>query len=74
LSATPVAVLDANVLVPAGVRDVFLSIAEAGLFIPVWQGEIEEEVLRNASRLMPAVSRHSMSSTSQRRFIGRSPR
>ena len=49
--------LDANVLVPAGVRDVFLSIADTGLFIPIWQGEIEEEILRNASRLIASLRR-----------------
>ena len=52
MSSTPVAVLDANVLVPAGVRDVLLSIATADLFVPIWQAEIEAEVLRNASRLI----------------------
>ena len=52
MSSTPVAVLDANVVVPAGVRDVLLSIAAAGLFVPIWQGEMEAEVLRNASRLI----------------------
>lgn len=47
----PVAVLDANVLVPAGLRDLMLSCADVGVFRPVWQAEIEEEVVRNIARL-----------------------
>jgi predicted nucleic acid-binding protein len=42
-----VAVLDAAVLVPAGLRDVLLSMADAGVFRPVWQTEIEAETRRN---------------------------
>lgn len=48
----PVAVLDANVLIPAGVRDLFLSCADSKLFRPVWQDEILEETRRNAARLL----------------------
>lgn len=47
----PVAVLDANVLIPAGLRDLLLSCADVGVFRPVWQAEIEHEVVRNAARL-----------------------
>lgn len=50
-SGTPVAVLDANVLVPAGLRDLLLSCADVGAFRPVWQEEIEDEVVRNMARL-----------------------
>ncbi len=49
--ARPVAVLDANVLIPAGLRDLMLSCADVGLFRPVWQAEIEDEVVRNNARL-----------------------
>lgn len=47
----PVAVLDANVLIPAGLRDLLLSCADVGVFRPVWQAEIEHEVVRNTARL-----------------------
>lgn len=47
----PVAVLDANVLVPPGLRDVLLSIASEGVFRPVWQSTILDETSRNIVRL-----------------------
>ena len=50
--APPVAVLDANVLIPAGLRDLLLSCADVGVFRPVWQSEIEDEVVRNTARLI----------------------
>lgn len=40
-------VLDANVLVPAHLRDVLVSLAEAGLFVPLWSPEILDEMLRH---------------------------
>ncbi len=49
-----VAVLDACVLVPAGLRDLLLSMADVGLFRPVWQEEIEDELRRNGARLLLA--------------------
>lgn len=47
----PVAVLDANVLVPPALRDVLLSCARAGVYRPVWQDEILDEIHRNSIRL-----------------------
>lgn len=46
-----VAVLDANVLIPPGLRDMLLSCAFAGVFRPVWQAEIEDELYRNSIRV-----------------------
>lgn len=46
-----VAVLDAAVLVPPGLRDLLLSCADAEVFRPVWQSELEVETLRNIARL-----------------------
>ncbi len=43
--------LDANVLVPPGLRDLLLSCADAGVFRPVWQSELEAETARNMARL-----------------------
>jgi hypothetical protein len=38
-----VAVLDTAVLMPPGLRDPLLSVAEAGGFRPLWQDQIEGE-------------------------------
>lgn len=51
-SGRPVAVLDADVLVAPGVRDVLLSVADGGLFRPVWQSELEAEIHRNGIKLL----------------------
>ncbi|WP_162605450.1 PIN domain-containing protein [Jiangella ureilytica] len=48
----PIAVLDANVLIPPGLRDLLLSAADAAVFRPVWQSEIEDEVRRNGASLL----------------------
>lgn len=48
----PVAVLDAAVLIPPGLRDLLLSCAHVGVFRPVWQDEILDEVRRNATCLL----------------------
>jgi hypothetical protein len=42
-----VALLDANVLWSAAVRDALLLAAERGLFRPVWSRQILEEMARN---------------------------
>lgn len=49
--ARPVAVLDACVLIPRGLRDLLLSCADVGVFRPVWQDEIERELHKNGVRL-----------------------
>ena len=43
----PVAVLDANILIPRALRDLFLSLADSKLFRPVWQQSILDELERN---------------------------
>lgn len=48
----PIVVLDACVLVPPALRDLLLSCAHVGLFRPVWQDEILDEVRRNSARLL----------------------
>lgn len=44
------AVLDANVLLPAPLRDTLLRATEAGLFAPKWTPDILDEVERNLVR------------------------
>lgn len=46
------AVLDACVLVPAGLRDLLLSLADTKAFRPVWQEEILAETQRNAIKVL----------------------
>lgn len=55
--------LDAAVLVPPGVRDLLLSVADAGLYRPVWQEEIEREAYRAGVRL--AIARGSEPATAE---------
>ena len=38
-------------VVPAGLRDLLLSCADAEVFRPVWQSELEAEIVRNVARL-----------------------
>ncbi|WP_436489202.1 PIN domain-containing protein [Chitinophaga sp. ARDCPP14] len=42
-----VAVLDANVLYPAPLRDILLSLADIKLYRPKWTNQIQEEWMRN---------------------------
>lgn len=42
-----IAVLDANILYPAPLRDFMLRLAEAELYIPKWSDEIHDEWTRN---------------------------
>jgi len=62
------AVLDANVLVPASLRDTLLRAAEEGLFVPFWSDSVLSEVHRtlvnnrtasveSATRLIVAIQR-----------------
>lgn len=51
------AVLDANVLVPARVRDALLTLAEADLYHPVWSADILDETVRHLPDHMPDAAR-----------------
>ena len=43
----PTALLDANVLYPAGLRDLLLRLADRYLYAPLWSADIHEEWMRN---------------------------
>ena len=45
-----VALLDANVLYPAYLRDLLLRLAQAGVYQPRWSAEILDEVSRNVKK------------------------
>lgn len=45
-----VALLDANVLYPAYLRDLLLRLAQAGVYQPRWSAEILDEVVRNVKK------------------------
>lgn len=45
----PVAVLDANVLYPAGSRDFFMRVHVEGVFQPKWTARIHDEWIRNVA-------------------------
>ena len=49
----PAALLDANVLYPAGLRDVLLRVADRGLYRPLWSARIHEEWTRGVLRDRP---------------------
>ena len=49
--SAPTVLLDACTLVPIRLTSCLLSLAEAGLFVPLWSEEILEEVERNLPRL-----------------------
>lgn len=49
--SAPTALLDACTLVPIRLTSCLLSLAEAGLFVPLWSEGILEEVERNLPRL-----------------------
>lgn len=55
--AVPVAVLDANVLYPAFLRDVLLRLASEELFLPLWTERILREWLDNLVRHRPELEK-----------------
>lgn len=66
-----VALLDANVLYPAYLRDLLLRLAQAGVYQPRWSAEILDEVARNVKKGRDAAGREKvdrMISLMQRHF------
>jgi hypothetical protein len=50
------AVLDANVIYPAFLRDILLRLAASGLYLPHWTARIHDEWMRNIIRDRPDLS------------------
>lgn len=57
-----VAVLDANVLYPASVRDILLNLAAVKLYQPKWTNQIQEEWMRNLLINSPNIAHKSLKS------------
>ena len=57
------AILDANVLFPAPLRDYLLSLAELNLYKPKWTEEIQEEWIKSLLVKRKDISRNSLEST-----------
>jgi hypothetical protein len=60
-----VALLDANVLYPAPLRDFLLRLAEANLFLPKWSDEIHNEWTRNLLKNRPDLKAAQLEKTCQ---------
>ena len=58
-----IAVLDANVLYPAPVRDILLNVAVKGLYQPKWSSEIQDEWLRNLVVNRPDLKKENLNKT-----------
>lgn len=58
-----IAVLDANVLYPAPVRDILLNVAAKGLYQPKWSIEIQDEWLRNLVVNRPDLKKENLNKT-----------
>ncbi|MCL2305281.1 MAG: PIN domain-containing protein [Planctomycetaceae bacterium] len=57
------AVLDANVLFSAVLRDLLLRLAADGLFEPFWSAEIQDEWVRNLLKKRPDLKRENLERT-----------
>ena len=57
------AILDANVVFPAPLRDYLLSLAELNLYKPKWTEEIQEEWIKSLLVKRKDISRNSLEST-----------
>lgn len=62
-SGYPIALLDANVLYPAPLRDFLLRLAQLNLFQPKWTTEIHEEWTRNLLKNRPDLKPHQLQRT-----------
>jgi PIN domain-containing protein len=58
-----IALLDANVLYPAPLRDYFLHLASLGMYEPLWTETIQEEWVRNLLAARPDIARNALEAT-----------
>jgi len=64
MSRTPViALLDANVLYPAPLRDYLLHLASLGVYEPIWTAAIQDEWIRNLVKARPDINRAALEAT-----------
>ena len=65
MSRNPVitALLDANVLYPAPLRDYLLHLASLGVYEPVWTAAIQDEWIRNLVKARPDINRAALEAT-----------
>jgi hypothetical protein len=65
MSRSPIiiALLDANVLYPAPLRDYLLHLASLGVYTPLWTATIQEEWIRNLLKARPDISRAALEAT-----------
>jgi len=65
MSRPPVitALLDANVLYPAPLRDYLLYLAGLGVYEPVWTKAIQDEWIRNLLKARPDINRVALEAT-----------
>ncbi len=64
MSRSPViALLDANVLYPAPLRDYLLHLASLGVYEPVWTAAIQDEWIRNLVKARPDINRAALEAT-----------
>ena len=61
----PVAVLDACVLYSASLRDLFMWLATAGLYLPKWTEQIHDEWIENVLKNRPDLSAQKLERTRQ---------
>ena len=57
------AVLDANVLYPAPLRDYLLHLASLGVYEPIWTAAIQDEWIRNLAKARPDIKRAALEAT-----------
>jgi predicted nucleic acid-binding protein len=65
MSRTPIitALLDANVLYPAPLRDYLLHLASLGIYEPVWTTAIQNEWIRNLLKVRPDIDSAALEAT-----------
>jgi hypothetical protein len=65
MSRPPVitALLDANVLYPAPLRDYLLHLASLGVYVPIWTAAIQDEWIRNLLEARPDLRRAALEGT-----------